>query len=82
MDEDCDGLADDEDTQETTLNGTPAAIFNQADTSFHFYIDSDADGLETVKEVVKQCNAPIGYVSDNTDCDDNDPNLNPTGFGT
>ena len=42
-----------------------------------FYIDTDNDGYGDNNVIVNACSAPNGYVSDNTDCDDTNPNINP-----
>src|SRR6185295_18110885 len=42
-----------------------------------FYADNDNDGYGTPATSVLACSAPIGYVSDNTDCDDNNVLINP-----
>ncbi len=57
-DEDCDGLIDD---------GDPSATGQTL-----WYRDADADGLGTVFDSTTDCDAPSGYVSDRTDCDDAD----------
>ena len=41
-----------------------------------FYADSDADSFGA-GVAVYDCNAPIGYVGSNSDCDDNDGAINP-----
>ncbi len=57
-DEDCDGVADNDD---------PTALPD----AFHtFYADSDADGYGDASTVTYACDAPSGYVSDGRDCDD------------
>ncbi|MFM1998474.1 MAG: hypothetical protein RL204_421, partial [Bacteroidota bacterium] len=44
-----------------------------------FYADADNDTYGDPTNVVLGCTAPIGYVSDNTDCDDTDPTINIAG---
>ncbi|MEL6342635.1 MAG: putative metal-binding motif-containing protein [Myxococcota bacterium] len=61
VDEDCDGLSDDEDdsvdtsTQQTT------------------YSDADGDGYGDADAAVQRCDLSSGYVLDATDCDDTNP---------
>ncbi len=43
-----------------------------------WYLDADADGYGDAGEVATACTAPVGYLSDDTDCDDGDPNTYPT----
>ncbi len=42
-----------------------------------FYADSDADGFGDISKPFQSCSAPEGFVSNNTDCNDSDPNINP-----
>ncbi|WP_282135464.1 MopE-related protein [Seonamhaeicola maritimus] len=42
-----------------------------------FYADNDGDGYGNNQQSVTACNVPDGYVEDNTDCDDTNPNVNP-----
>ncbi|HOP03712.1 MAG TPA: putative metal-binding motif-containing protein, partial [Tenuifilaceae bacterium] len=42
-----------------------------------WYIDADADGFGGNENSIIACNQPVGYVSNDADCDDNDPNVNP-----
>ena len=52
-----------------------------------WYVDSDGDGFgdgsgaeinDNAQEVASfGCSAPAGYLADNTDCDDDDPNIKP-----
>ena len=42
-----------------------------------FYIDSDLDGYGNLNNPTQACSAPSGYVSDNTDCNDANSNVNP-----
>ncbi len=41
------------------------------------YADADGDGYGNVSVTLVQCNQPIGYVTDSTDCDDTDPDVHP-----
>jgi hypothetical protein len=42
-----------------------------------FYADVDGDGFGDASSTTQACSAPIGYVSDNTDCNDNNAAVNP-----
>jgi hypothetical protein len=42
-----------------------------------FYADSDGDGFGDPNSSVTGCNAPSGYVLNNTDCNDNDNTIYP-----
>ncbi len=65
LDEDCSGLADDDDV------GTDPATFST------FGRDSDGDGYGNASRTVFQCDPPAFYVDDLTDCDDSDAAANP-----
>ncbi len=43
-----------------------------------YYIDADSDGFGDINISIEGCTAPSGYVTDNTDCDDSDGNVNPS----
>jgi hypothetical protein len=43
--------------------------------------DADGDGFGDPDEVESACDPPIGYVEDGTDCDDDDPRVNPAHLG-
>jgi MYXO-CTERM domain-containing protein len=64
-DEDCDGLLDDADP--SVDPSTFAAV----------YPDVDGDGFGDASAEPGACEAPAGYVSDNTDCDDGDAGVHP-----
>ena len=61
MDNDCDGLVD-----EATALGSST-----------WYMDGDGDGYGTVDVSVISCNPASGYVSNSTDCNDEDANIAP-----
>ncbi len=62
-DEDCDGVADDQDS--SAVGQTP------------WYADSDADGFGDPQSSLGACNMPVGSVADATDCDDSNNSVNP-----
>ena len=62
-DEDCDGLADDED--------------DDADGLIDWYRDADEDSFGDPERSAARCEAPSGYVSNTSDCDDTDPAIHP-----
>ncbi len=42
-----------------------------------FFADTDSDGFGDPNNSTQSCSAPPGFVADNTDCNDADPNINP-----
>ena len=46
-------------------------------TPQNFYQDADGDGYGNATVIVSDCAAPAGYVSNNSDCDDVNPLINP-----
>lgn len=45
--------------------------------NIEFFEDTDGDGFGDAMSSVFACTAPVGYVADNTDCDDSDSSINP-----
>jgi len=43
-----------------------------------FYLDSDGDTYGDSNTSTSTCERPFGYVTDNTDCDDTNPTINPS----
>ena len=53
-------------------------VINEGDAAkVTYYEDSDNDGFGNPNSVTAECTQPIGYVSNGTDCNDNNPNVNP-----
>ena len=65
VDNDCDGLIDDDDPSWDPGSGG----------SYH--LDADADGFGDAAHTADACDLPDGYVEDATDCDDGDPDVHP-----
>lgn len=63
LDEDCSGAAD---------NADPGAV-----GGVPWYADADSDGYGDPASSVTECDAPLGYVADDTDCNDNLAGVNP-----
>lgn len=42
-----------------------------------FFADSDGDGFGDISKPFQSCTSPEGYVTNNTDCDDSNANINP-----
>lgn len=47
------------------------------DLNITYYADNDGDGFGNAQVSMDACTKPEGYVEDNTDCDDTNPNVNP-----
>ncbi|MGB0639521.1 MAG: putative metal-binding motif-containing protein [Myxococcota bacterium] len=62
IDNDCDGEVDGDSAVDMTF----------------FFEDADEDGFGALLSFVEACEAPDGYTSDNTDCDDTDAEIHPS----
>ncbi len=64
---------------ETTCDGLDNDCDGSVDNGvlMTFYQDSDGDTYGNPSVTTQACSAPGGYVADNTDCDDADPNEHP-----
>ncbi|WP_168797569.1 MopE-related protein [Neolewinella litorea] len=60
----CDGLDNDCD-----------GIVDDGVTPYTLYADTDGDGLGDPNSTVEGCDQPAGYVGNNLDCDDTNPNI-------
>ena len=65
IDNSCNGLTDDDDSALDTS------------TTSTFYLDADGDGFGDLSTSIEACLVPSGYVEDNSDCVDSDPDSNP-----
>ena len=66
--EECDGI----DNNCDTLIDDNSAV-NQPT----WYIDGDTDGFGDASVSTTSCNSPLGYVANDTDCDDGDGTIQP-----
>ncbi len=88
-DEDADGIPACEDCNDSEPSAYPGAeevcdgMDNDCDgaideeVTIEFYPDTDGDGFGAPGSPTTACSAPEGYVTDNTDCDDQDGDVNP-----
>jgi hypothetical protein len=62
-----------------TLSDPGNGLGNNCDpaTMQLFYVDADGDGYGNPNSSVLACNAPGGYVGNNTDCNDNNSSVHP-----
>jgi hypothetical protein len=44
-----------------------------------YYADADGDSYGDAGTSIQACTSPVGYVADNTDCDDTNSSVNPVG---
>ena len=57
--------------------GTASITINGGPTPSIWYADTDGDGYGSPTNTLSDCTQPPGYLSDNSDCNDNNPNVNP-----
>lgn len=50
------------------------------DVEITFYADADGDGYGDASVTAIDCNAPVGYVLNSDDCNDEDANINPVAY--
>jgi len=67
VDNDCDGMTDDEDDSLNTSTGST------------FYMDADGDGEGSILETTMACEVPEGYSEVDTDCNDSAEDLDGDG---
>jgi len=48
------------------------------DGDIRWYADDDGDGYGDSSDSVTDCDAPRGYIADDSDCDDSDPGVHPS----
>ena len=63
-------------TSTTTCSSTSNSIDVTTVANVNYFADADGDGFGDPATLVSTCIQPQGYVTDNTDCDDNDSNVN------
>jgi hypothetical protein len=57
--------------------GTASITIAAGPTPSIWYADTDGDGYGSPTNTLSDCTQPPGYLSDNSDCNDNNPNVNP-----
>ena len=68
--EECDGFDSDCDGESNDDESVDASVW---------YLDADEDTYGDLDESIVSCEQPTGYVSNSSDCDDNDASLNTEG---
>ncbi|MEC8378946.1 MAG: putative metal-binding motif-containing protein [Myxococcota bacterium] len=70
IDENCNGLVDDDD------------LYVDPSSKGAYYIDNDGDNYGDPSTELLQCTMPVGYITTDGDCNDNDPVINPGAIET
>jgi hypothetical protein len=80
------GEAGDCDDSDATVHPGARDVCDHVDTDcngvtddLHWYGDFDGDGYGDPFRIVIGCEQPSGYIADASDCDDDDPEINPDG---
>lgn len=60
------------------LHAKTVESFDACSLFSYYYADRDNDGFGDAFNVVFSCTPPTGYIPDNTDCNDNNINTNPS----
>ncbi|WP_290696198.1 MopE-related protein, partial [Lacinutrix sp.] len=63
-----------------TFNNDPnVCVWEVTDdgTAITYYADSDNDGFGDINNSIIDCTTPVGFVTDNTDCDDTNDSIYP-----
>jgi hypothetical protein len=63
-------------TNASTCSSTSSASDVTTVANVDYFVDADGDGFGDAASVISTCVQPQGYVTDDTDCDDNDSNVN------
>ena len=90
IDSDQDGFNSDEDCDDMNANVFPGnaevcdGLDNNCDAAIDeglpitaYFLDSDGDGFGQADTMIEDCLQPVGYVDNDQDCDDSDPDINP-----
>ncbi len=72
IDDDEDGFGAACDCDDSPITGVACTVGCQP-----FYADADGDGFGNPADSIVACEAPIGYVANNLDCNDEDAAINP-----